>query len=151
MCFRIIKALSESQNLANAANNQNHNVNHRTVVKMQGIYQWWVKNFRDHPFKTSANFLTPTPLLSANLITFWSLPPKRCWCLKIDGPLAKNQFTFYVIKGNHCIFSFFNKQWSPKLTFLNLKDSQKKSVDFWNRKSTLKVRFWHCLLKNHAF
>ena len=56
--FRIIKALSESQNLANAANNQNHNVNHRTVVKMQGIpvnvtlvvefQRWWVlksKNF----------------------------------------------------------------------------------------------------------
>ena len=37
---RIIKALSESQNLANAsANNQNQNVvNHRTVVKMQGNY-----------------------------------------------------------------------------------------------------------------
>ena len=33
----------------------------------------------------------------------------------------------------------------PKLIFLNEKKNQKNSVDFRNRKLTLKVRFWHSL------
>ena len=36
-----------------------------------------------------------------------------------------------------------NKKWSPKLIFINEKKTQKISVDFRHRKSTLKVRFWH--------
>ena len=42
----------------------------------------------------------------------------------------------------------FNNKWSPKLIFLNELFFWKISVDFWLRKLTLKVRFWH-FLTNH--
>ena len=80
--------MSESQNLANAANNQNHNVNHRTVVKMQGIYQLmsvWLWN------------LVTVHLRRWQIFTIFDpFPLKKCrrlkWIWPVDGPLAKTQF-----------------------------------------------------------
>ena len=43
----------------------------------------------------------------------------------------------------------FNKKWSPKLIFLDEIFFWKNSVDFWHRKLTLKVQFWHFLRPWH--
>ena len=77
-----------------------------------------------------------------------------------------------ILKGNHCILrirgapvcqklgmilgnkvvqklklekNVFYKKWPPKLIFLNFSFFWKNSVDFWHRKLTLKVWFWHFL------
>ena len=92
----------------------------------------------------------------------------RCGILKMID-LKKQNFwpKINILKGNHCILrkrgapihqklgmilenkgvqnlklekDIFYKKWSPKLI--------KNSVDFWRRKLTLKVRFWH-FLTNH--
>ena len=43
----------------------------------------------------------------------------------------------------------FNKKCSPKLIFLDEFFFWKNSVDFWHRKLTLKVQFWHFLRPWH--
>ena len=43
----------------------------------------------------------------------------------------------------------FNKKCSPKLIFLDEIFFWKNSVDFWHRKLTLKVQFWHFLRPWH--
>ena len=43
----------------------------------------------------------------------------------------------------------FNKKCSPKLIFLDEFFFRKNSVDFWHRKLTLKVQFWHFLRPWH--
>ena len=43
----------------------------------------------------------------------------------------------------------FTKKCSPKLIFLDEFFFWKNSVDFWHRKLTLKVQFWHFLRPRH--
>ena len=38
-----------------------------------------------------------------------------------------------------------NKKYAPNFVFFNKTQNQKDSDDFWRRKLTLKVRFWHFL------
>ena len=42
-----------------------------------------------------------------------------------------------------------NKTCAPKLIFFNEKKKEKDSDDFWCRKFTLKVKFWHFLTPPH--
>ena len=42
-----------------------------------------------------------------------------------------------------------NKKCAPKLVFINEKKIEKNSDDFWHRKLTLKVKFWHFLTACH--
>ena len=42
-----------------------------------------------------------------------------------------------------------NKKCAPKLIFFNEKKIEKDSDDFWSRKFTLNVRFWHFLTPPH--
>ena len=43
----------------------------------------------------------------------------------------------------------FYKKCGPKLIFFSEKKIQKDSNDFWHRKLTLKVKFWHFLTARH--
>ena len=42
-----------------------------------------------------------------------------------------------------------NKKCAPKLVFFNEKKLEKDSHDFWYRKLTLNVKFWHILTPTH--
>ena len=42
-----------------------------------------------------------------------------------------------------------NKKCAPKLVFFNEKKIEKDSDNFWHRKLTLKVKFWHFLTPPH--
>ena len=42
-----------------------------------------------------------------------------------------------------------NKKFAPKLVFFYKKKVEKDSDDFWHRKLTLKVKFWHFLTACH--
>ena len=43
-----------------------------------------------------------------------------------------------------------NKKCAPKFIFFNEKKNQKDSNDFWHRKLTLKVKFWHFLTPSYT-
>ena len=45
----------------------------------------------------------------------------------------------------------FSKKWSPKLIFVDENSFWKNSVDFWHRKLTLKVHFWHFLTNRKSW
>ena len=96
------------------------------------------------------------------------------WSFSLDGSLKNKVFAqkSTVVKWNCCILwidiewglqklglileskvvqklslekNVFNKKGSPKLIFLDEICLLKNSVDFWHRKLTLKVQFWHFL------
>ena len=45
--------------------------------------------------------------------------------------------------------NFNNEKCPPKLVFFNEKKVEKDSDDFWPRKLTLEVKFWHFLTACH--
>ena len=67
------------------------------------------------------------------------------WGLQKLGPILESK----VVQKLSLEKNVFNKKNSPKLIFLDEIFFWKYSVDFWHRKLTFKVQFWHFLRPWH--
>ena len=67
------------------------------------------------------------------------------WELQKLGPILESK----VVQKLSLEKNVFNKKNSPKLIFLDEIFFWKYSVDFWHRKLTFKVQFWHFLRPCH--
>ena len=95
---------------------------------------WWVLK--------SKVFAQKSTVFKWNYCTLWI---DIEWCLQKLGLILESK----VVQKLSLEKKVFSKKWSPKLIFLDENSFWKNSVDFWHRKLTLKVQFWHFLRPWH--
>ena len=79
---------------------------------------------------------------------FWTSRWNRHWC---SGELSKigHHLSNKVILKLMSSKNINNKKCAPKLVFFNEKKIEEDFDDFWRRKLTWKVKFWHFLTAPH--
>ena len=95
---------------------------------------WWV-------FKSKV-FAQKSTVVKWNCYILWI---DIVWSLQKLGLILESK----VVQKLSLEKNVFNKKCSPKLIFLDEFFFWKISVDFWHRKLTLKVQFWHFLRPWH--
>ena len=100
-----------------------------------GLFKWGIQNLKS--FKL-------INILKGN---YWFLRIGLVGrCQKLDIILVSKVIWKMMLSKN-----FNNKRCAPKLIFFNEKKFEKDSNNFWHRKLTLKVKFWHLLTKPQSY
>jgi hypothetical protein len=102
----------------------------RNVSYVMEFLAWWVLK--------SKVFTQKSSVVKWNCCILWI---DIAWGLQKLGLIWESK----VVQKLSLQKNAFNKKGSPKLIFLDEIFFWKNSVDFWHRKLTLKVQFWHSL------
>ena len=78
-----------------------------------------------------------------------TLPTKHLMRVAVQWSIYTKLERFYPKEIFEFLKSVSNKKYAPKLILVNEKKIEKDSDDFWHRKLTLKVKFWHFLTPPH--